>query len=240
MPQTPLTGQQKLGLSVFVVIGIATLFLGIMQIKKNVASPFVRNTDIKFRTPEEIEKANEDRLKALDTDGDSVNDFDELYVFRTSPYLEDSDSDGEPDGKEIAANSDPNCPKGKTCRQPKLESGAGSSTGSGTASGSSSGSDSPTGGTATSGVGSNVTPQQVEAATDIALQSIIATFGDPTKLTKEAAQAKIAAMTSDELHTFLRSIGVPDEAMAKTDDATLKRMLGETMVEVIAQSQPGE
>jgi hypothetical protein len=42
-------------------------------------------------------------------------DYDELYVYKTSPYLSDSDSDGFDDNTEILSNHNPNCPEGKDC-----------------------------------------------------------------------------------------------------------------------------
>ncbi|HBU27729.1 TPA: hypothetical protein DEB00_01265, partial [Candidatus Uhrbacteria bacterium] len=39
----------------------------------------------------------------------------ELNVFRTSPYLADSDSDGFDDNQEIKSGNDPNCPVGQDC-----------------------------------------------------------------------------------------------------------------------------
>ena len=43
----------------------------------------------------------------LDTDGDGVTDYDELYVYGTNPYLADTDGDGMPDGWEIAHGLNP-------------------------------------------------------------------------------------------------------------------------------------
>lgn len=54
-------------------------------------------------------------LRSKDTDGDGLSDWDELNVYLTSPYLEDSDSDGYPDKKEIDTENDPNCPIGRDC-----------------------------------------------------------------------------------------------------------------------------
>lgn len=56
-----------------------------------------------------------DALKTRDSDGDGLNDYDELYVYHTSPYLKDSDSDGTSDYDEVKNGTDPNCPQGKAC-----------------------------------------------------------------------------------------------------------------------------
>jgi len=54
-------------------------------------------------------------LKQKDTDGDGLNDYDELNLYKTSPYLPDTDSDGTPDGVEVQNSTDPNCPTGQDC-----------------------------------------------------------------------------------------------------------------------------
>jgi hypothetical protein len=61
------------------------------------------------------EAQNAEELKAKDTDSDGLNDYDEQYVYHTSPYLEDSDSDQIKDNEEVAANKNPNCPEGRVC-----------------------------------------------------------------------------------------------------------------------------
>lgn len=54
-------------------------------------------------------------LKNTDTDGDKLSDYDELNVYKTSPYLEDSDGDGINDKLEIDQKTDPNCPGNQNC-----------------------------------------------------------------------------------------------------------------------------
>ena len=49
------------------------------------------------------------QLSAKDTDGDGLNDYDEINVYKTSPYLEDMDSDGVSDFEEIKQGTNPNC-----------------------------------------------------------------------------------------------------------------------------------
>ena len=50
-----------------------------------------------------------------DTDLDGLNDYDELYIYGTSPYVADSDSDNISDKDELDSGNDPNCPKGEVC-----------------------------------------------------------------------------------------------------------------------------
>ncbi len=54
-------------------------------------------------------------LREKDTDNDGISDYDELYIYKTSPYLDDSDSDTIKDGMEIDQGTDPNCPEGTDC-----------------------------------------------------------------------------------------------------------------------------
>ena len=55
-------------------------------------------------------------LQGKDTDNDGLSDYDELYLYNTSPYLEDSDSDSYSDFDEIQNGHDPNCPTGSICQ----------------------------------------------------------------------------------------------------------------------------
>lgn len=55
------------------------------------------------------------RLKDIDTDGDTLSDYDELYNVHSSPYLYSSAGDGISDGQKLKDGLDPNCPKGTTC-----------------------------------------------------------------------------------------------------------------------------
>jgi len=65
------------------------------------------------------EEQRKEELKKLDTDKDGLTDYDETYIYNTSPFIEDSDSDGLPDKAEVLAGEDPNCPKGRICFAPQ-------------------------------------------------------------------------------------------------------------------------
>jgi hypothetical protein len=54
-------------------------------------------------------------LKDKDTDQDGLSDYQELYQYHTSMFLEDTDSDGYTDLEEINSGNDPICPAGEDC-----------------------------------------------------------------------------------------------------------------------------
>lgn len=97
------------------VIFLSVLGLGIIifwgwQFRARVSGPFKTEAN---KTNSTQTASSTDLVK--DTDGDGLTDYDETTIYKTSPYLSDSDSDGIPDGQEIKQGSDPNCPAGTTC-----------------------------------------------------------------------------------------------------------------------------
>lgn len=114
-------------ISIIMFIGVATIVTGIFQINKDINLPF--NTPIielpeGFELPDfqELVQSEEEqtaealeKLKEVDTDEDGLSNFDELYIYTTSPYLYDSDSDGKSDQEEVEQGEDPNCPSGQQC-----------------------------------------------------------------------------------------------------------------------------
>ena len=108
--------EQKVGVVIFSVTGVVGLVLSIVFIGQSLRSPFQIDYDgERFVTTSERNAEEIQRQKTTDTDGDGLNDYDELNVFRTSPYLADSDSDGFDDNQEIKSGNDPNCPTGQDC-----------------------------------------------------------------------------------------------------------------------------
>ena len=101
------------GLAVFAVLVVA---LWLVQLKNNIYGPFNSNSAQTAGQAQIDDQAAELlALKNKDTDADGLSDYDELYLYKSSPYLEDSDSDGLKDGAEVKNNTDPNCPQGRTC-----------------------------------------------------------------------------------------------------------------------------
>ena len=113
---TKLSREQKAGFVFVIVCGLCALVLGGQYLWTHMAGPFALSyTGPRFMTGAEEESAQIAEQRRSDTDADTVNDYDELYIYKTSPYLADSDSDGLTDGSEISAGQDPNCATGTQC-----------------------------------------------------------------------------------------------------------------------------
>lgn len=219
-----LNQEQRLALGVVAVIGAATLVFFVMSLRKSISDPFYRDPGKlgTFKTSSVLEEERLEKLKTSDTDGDGLFDYDELYVFRTSPFLEDSDSDGDPDGKEVAAGADPNCPKDKTCAS------------SGTASSGQAGIIPTLGQSVLTGATS---PENAAMTSSGPLQTMVEVFGDLQSLTLEKAEARLRQMSSAELRQFMVKLGLPADVIGKADDETLIRLLIETFRETGVRSE---
>ena len=106
--------ENRSGKIALAIVGVLALGLGIYRISYSIKAPFMRRPSaesVSFKSEEQ----KMEELKKIDTDGDGINDYEELYLYETSPYLKDSDSDGIDDKTEIDKGTDPNCPEGKKC-----------------------------------------------------------------------------------------------------------------------------
>lgn len=224
---------QRLALGLFVVIGLATFALGAMRVTNTIFDPLrLKGGGTEFKTAEQVERERNDKLRVQDTDKDGLNDYDELYVFRTSPFLEDTDSDGDLDGKEVADESDPNCPKGRVCRAVRVATTAPvvsetTPNGTSTTAPVKNTTSISSGGTSVAGNAppQAASPEQISAA-------ITETFGDPNTLTTKQVADGIAKMSSVELRAFLIKLGVPQKVLDKTDDTTLRKLLSDSLNEM--------
>ena len=112
-----LNRNQKIAVAVLAVFAVLVFGMWMTQFKKSISEPFVYKGDQKEAELPIGSSASdsEESLRNKDTDGDGLSDWDELYFYKTSPYLEDSDSDGFNDKEEIENDKDPNCPAGRDC-----------------------------------------------------------------------------------------------------------------------------
>ena len=111
-----------LAILLFTLIGASALVLGVMNMGRSIDTPLQANLSATQQFVDAMNGGNTnadiEALKSKDTDGDGLSDYDELYVYHTSPYIKDSDSDGIADGVEVANGTDPNCPQGQDCGVP--------------------------------------------------------------------------------------------------------------------------
>lgn len=111
-----MTQQQKVSVIALGVFAVAAITLGLLHVNQGLVGAVAWKP--KAKTVEQTQKKKEDTMADLqgkDTDGDGLNDFEELNVFTTSPYLTDTDGDNLDDAKEVQTGKDPNCPEGKRC-----------------------------------------------------------------------------------------------------------------------------
>ena len=100
-------------------VGIFAVIFGLLHFRNLIFRPYVSTQVNAGKLKITLDQANNtDDLLGLsqkDTDLDGLSDYDELNIYKTSPYLADSDSDNYTDKQEIARGSDPNCFEGKDC-----------------------------------------------------------------------------------------------------------------------------
>jgi hypothetical protein len=112
----PLTAEERAGQWFVIIVAMVALIGGSFYLWRTIAKPFqVVYSGPRFLVGDEKEAAERARAQQTDTDGDGLSDFDETEIFFTSPYLADSDSDGQSDANEVKAGSDPNCLPGQQC-----------------------------------------------------------------------------------------------------------------------------
>lgn len=110
-----------LGMGIVVLLGVVTFVFAAKSFPSRLQAPFnlLPARDISEVT---LGPGLTEDLGIKDTDQDGLLDIQELQTYNTSPFLEDSDSDGINDKDEIDAGEDPNCPKGTDCRAIRLPS----------------------------------------------------------------------------------------------------------------------
>ena len=105
----------KLIFGVFLFLGIGTLIFGFLNLYNNIYSP-LNKTGSNNNEQSQIDAWEKIvNLQNTDTDEDGLSDYDEEYLYSTSPYLKDTDSDGFTDKQEVDSDNDPLCPAGVDC-----------------------------------------------------------------------------------------------------------------------------
>ncbi len=107
--------RHKIGLSLLVVAIITITSVWVIQLRRNIISPLYAGSQNNQQVANNQLSQAELDLKNKDTDNDGLNDWDELNIYKTSPYLPDTDSDTFSDKQEIESGNDPTCPQGESC-----------------------------------------------------------------------------------------------------------------------------
>jgi hypothetical protein len=102
-----LSAGEKALLAFLIVLAFFIVFFGFSYIKAIIQAPFITQLNQQRLTGEISQVESLFSLQEKDTDKDGLSDFEETYVYETSAYLEDSDSDGYNDKVEIEAGSNP-------------------------------------------------------------------------------------------------------------------------------------
>lgn len=105
--QRPLVG-------LFIILFAGISIVGLQGITRNITDPFARKDGSKPIPLEELSRDTEKEksniaLKSADTDKDGLSDYDEINIYGTSAFLDDSDGDGYDDRTEIRTGHDPLC-----------------------------------------------------------------------------------------------------------------------------------
>ena len=129
-PRSALSAEHKVAFALLMFLGIGGILFGFRSFGSSLSRPFdlqIAEYIKSDRFISSLQKETEEReaQKTRDTDSDELSDYDELYVYKTSPYLEDTDSDGYDDKTEVFAGQDPNCPAGNICSGIVASEGAG-------------------------------------------------------------------------------------------------------------------
>ncbi len=116
-----LNSAQKAGFISLLVFALVTVSFSFLQLRNTVYGRFIIRQETASVDVGAYDETT--RLQQIDTDKDGLNDYEELYMYSTSPYLADSDSDKRSDALEIEEGTDPLCPEGKSCSDTEFASG---------------------------------------------------------------------------------------------------------------------
>jgi hypothetical protein len=115
--RTKLDKGQRFGVGLLLCISVLLIAVSIFQFKSSIFSygKRVKTDPLTNLSPTERDSAELEALKKSDTDADGLSDYNELYVYHSSPYMRDTDSDGIADGEEVRKGTSPTCQEGKDC-----------------------------------------------------------------------------------------------------------------------------
>lgn len=218
------------------LIAIVAFIFGIWQLKTSIRLPIGLGNSSEQTTNTEVAAVGEDvqKLQQQDSDSDGLTDYDELYIYKTSPYLTDTDSDTYSDKTELDSGNDPNCATGTSCK-PTIISSAGNSDSAGA----------PTAAEIRALLKqAGATDEQIASYDDATLMSIYGEVSgelgtNNTSSTSETGSSNlnltpeqkdlIKNMSGSELRQFLINGGADAASLEKIDDNTLKTFISQEL-----------
>lgn len=205
--------EQKAAFGLFVFIGIFALVFGMKSFGAHIRRPFElqilnAKTERTYLLEGERASEEEEKQKKTDTDEDGLMDYEELYVYKTSPYLSDSDSDNYNDKMEIDSGNDPNCPVGKDCGKVTVTSVE---------------SESEQASELLSGAEVGTSSTEETSSNDFVLDST------------NDVQSFLSSLGADEIRSLLLEQGIPQETLDGLDDEVLIQTFQQA-IETTAQS----
>lgn len=216
-------------------LGIVALVLGGIQLQRTIRDPF--SSIARFTSPQnQPQDQTLLALKAKDTDSDGLSDYDELYLYSTSPYIADSDSDSVSDSDETRRGTDPNCPEGKSCGVLAASNSNANGNVNGTAATNTSApADASAQQLREALIAAGVPKTQLDAVDDATLlssyQSVLAeeqanananTPVNATATNSSFTTAELQNLSAAEIRQLLITNGVDATTLSQYDDATLK------------------
>jgi len=111
---------QKLGAIGLAVFAIFVVLIWSANLKNSIYDPRTQGLNgiginDSACTTGNCQTSGQEEVLTKDTDGDGLTDWEEINIYNTSPYIEDSDSDGDDDFFEVKNGANPNCHKGIDC-----------------------------------------------------------------------------------------------------------------------------
>lgn len=248
--------KQNIFLGIILFLGMSAFIIGFFQTVGKISSAFIPKVAKKSNTA--ISSINNTKqltqeeqialLKNKDTDKDGINDFDELSVYQTSPYVKDSDSDGKTDKQEVDAGTDPNCVAGKECLASSYAAAMGTNTA--TSAANTSASVSGTGALSSQDLRASlknlgVPASLVDSMDDATLKKVyedtmaetgisqidltsgtltnsIGALTPPTTTGSEITLDSLLNMSPAQIRQLLKESGVSDSDLSQVDDNTLQ------------------
>ena len=217
-PRSSLSPEQKAAFVLLLFLGLAGILLGFRSFGASLRRPFeeqIARTAGTYVSQEQRDAEELAALKTRDSDADGLTDYDEQFVYKTSAFLADSDSDSFDDKMEIFSGNDPNCPQGKTC-----------------------------GGTVqSSDASAGVTPQpSLEPASGpapsaTAVPSVASLLGGGMFQSEQDLADFLLAMPVEEIRAYLKQSGLPEEDLNKLSDEDLKKVFAEAIQTALKEGQ---